>query len=184
MNNNPYIDAAAPILAGAPELNDDQRADLHDIFHGSKDSEELVQKLQSYKAPDHVKASLFDAKHASMPGQEPVAKTLAAISKVKEIPADVLDLAESHPNVLKALTGAANTPEKEAGKPAGEGKPAGDGKTPAAKKLPEMVPDVPATPSGHALVHTSDHRFHHIPVANIDKARQIDPNLTVLHTEA
>jgi hypothetical protein len=184
MNNNPYIDHAAPILAGEPTITDDDRSNLWDIFHGSKDSEELVQKLQSYEAPDHVKASLFDAKHASMPGQEPVAKTLAAISKVKEIPADVLDLAESHPNVLKALTGAANTPEKEAGKPAGEGKPVGDGKVSTAKKTPLVAPDVPVTPAGHALVHTSDHRFHHIPVANIDKARQIDPNLTVLHTEA
>ena len=184
-NSTPFIDHAAPILAGDPAITDEQRANLWDVFNNSKDHNELAQHLQAMIAvPDDTKQALFDAKKKAVPPVEPLDKVTAAIARIKQIPPDVLEMAESHPNVLKAITSAATTPEKGAGEPAGASKAASKGSTPqTAKKAPAVPLDTPATPAGHALVQTSDGGLYHVPAANIDRARQIDPKLKVLHAE-
>ena len=113
-SQNIFHDAAAPIIAGEPALpNDDARAELWDSFH-SKNSEELAQHLAPMDLPPQFKQKLYDAKKASEPELAPVDKTIQAISRIKDIPPDVREMAESHPNLLKALTGAAHTSEKQA----------------------------------------------------------------------
>ena len=180
---SPFVDQAEPILRGDPALDDATRASLWDAFH-SKNADELVQHLQPLPIPDDTKHKLWTAKLASTPVAPPLDKVTAAISRIKQIDPDTLEVAEAHPNVLKALTSAATAPEKAAGEPAGASKAASKGSTPqTAKKAPAVPLDTPATPAGHALVQTSDGGLYHVPAANIDRARQIDPKLKVLHAE-
>ena len=185
---SPFLDPAKPILAAHPAITDDQRADLWDIFHQSKDSGELAQHLQPLDIPDDLKHHLFVAKDATAPASEPkvppVDKVTAAIHRVAQIDPKVLDLAETHPNVLKTLTTAAMQEEKTAGEPQGATKEPRSPKTPSGKtKAPAAVTDIPATPPAHALVRTRDGGLHHLPVENIEAARKIDPQLQVLHVE-
>ena len=184
-NQSPFIDRASPALNADPTLSDESRASLWDAFH-NKSAEELTQHLQSQDIPDSTKHALWTAKQASMPPvkAEPVDKVTNAINKMVALPDDVLDKAEQHPAVLKAFTTAATTPEKEPAGASGEGSGTGKGKkTPDAEEAPSVPTDVPATPAGHALVHSSNGGHYHVPVENLDKARQIDPSLTVLHVE-
>jgi CheY-like chemotaxis protein len=51
------------------------------------------------------------------------------------------------------------------------------------KASPTPAADIAATPPGYMLVQASDGGLHHIPIANIEKARSIDPKLTILHVE-
>lgn len=183
---SPFLDPAKPILAAHPAITDDQRADLWDVFHDSKNSSDLASKLQPMAIPDDLKHHLFVAKDATAPapGPAPLDKVTAAIERVTKMDPKVLDLAETHPNVLKTLTTAALQDGKEAGEAAGGSKSAKAPKTPTGKtKAPAAATDIPATPSGHALVRTSDGGLHHLPVENIEKARQRDPQLQVLHVE-
>ena len=190
-SQSPFVDHAAPILAGDPAITDEQRADLWDVFNKSKDHNELAQHLQDMTAvPDDTKQALFDAKKKAIPPVEPLDKVTAAIARIKQIPPDVLEMAESHPNVLKAITSAATTPEKGAGEPAGAGKPAAKGKTAAAGAKPAPLaqpprPDglehLPPIPDGHHRVLASDGGLHDIPAENIEQARAIDPRLHVLN---
>jgi hypothetical protein len=179
-----FVDPAQPILAGAPSITDEDRANLWDVFHNSKDHNELVRHLTPAAIPDSLKAQLYEAKKKNAPVVEPLDKVTEAVRRVSQIDPKVLDLAESHPNVLKALTGAATTAAKEAGSTAGASKSAGKGKASKNEaEAPAVTPDVPPTPSGHALVKTHDGGLHHIPHQNIEKAKAIDPQLTVLHVE-
>jgi hypothetical protein len=190
MAMQPFVDPAHPILAGDPTLDQDTRASLWDIFHGSKDSNDLAQKLQALAVPDDTKQRLFDAKKQATLPVEPVDQTIAAMEKLKQIDPAVLELAETHPNALKALTGAAQAGAKAAAEPAGAGKPAGKGKAATAgAKLPPLAqpPRVdglehfPVIPEGHRRVMASDGGIHDIPEENLDKAREIDPRLHVLN---
>jgi hypothetical protein len=103
---------------------------------------------------------------------------------VAQIDPKVLDLAETHPNVLKTLTTAAMQEEKTAGDVQGASKEPRAPKVPTGKtKVPAASTDIPQTPVGHALVRTRDGGIHHLPVENIESARKIDPQLQVLHVE-
>ena len=180
----PFLDAAKPILAGDPALSDEHRADLWDTFHNSKNPDDLIAKLQPLAVPDDTKHRLVLAKRKSMPAVPPIDKATEAIKRVAQIDPQTLEVAETHPNVLKTLAGAATAAEKTAAEPTGESKGENKGKTPAgSKKTASLAPDVPATPSGHVLVRASDGGLHHIPTANVTRARQIDPDLQVLHVE-
>jgi len=172
-----FVDHAAPILAASPYVNDDERADLHDVFHNSKDHNELARQLQTIAVPDDLKHKLFQAKKLQSPEPAPIDKATEAINRVGSIDPKVLELAEKYPNVTKILAAAASEKGKEAVKAEPKGKASASG-----KKTPSVVPDVP-TPAGHALVRASDGSLHHIPTENIDKARSIDPGMTVLHAE-
>jgi hypothetical protein len=180
---------AEPILRGDPALSDEQRADLFDIFHGSKDPNELVQKLQTLAVPDDTKHRLFQAKQASMPA-EPLDKVSSAVDRLAQLDPQKREIAEAHPNLLKALVGAATTPEKGAGEPAGANKTAGKGNTPAGAKTPAPLVQPPRTdglehlspiPDGHHRVLASDGGIHDIPAENIEKARALDPHMHVLN---
>jgi hypothetical protein len=180
---SPFTDHAAPILAEDPALSNDQRADLHDAFY-SKNPDELIQHLQPLTISDDTKQALHVAKQKSMPPVNPLDKTTDIMTRMSKIDPSVLALAEAHPNVLKAMTSAARTEEKGSGTPAGASKTAPKGKTPKKGNNAAMpTPDMPATPSGHALVQGSDGSLHHIPHANLNKAREIDPQLQILHVE-
>ena len=180
-----FADHAQPILAASPDLNDDDRAELWDIFHKSKDSNQLAQQLQPVAVPDSLKAQLMDAKKKSAPVAQPIDKATEAITRVGQIDPKILELAEKYPNVTKILAAAAaSSKDKGAGEAAEPGKSDSKGKGQDKEpKTPAIAPDVPAVPAGHALVRTSDGALHHIPAENVDKAKQIDPALTVLHVE-
>jgi hypothetical protein len=186
---SPFMDHAAPVLAGEPTINDDQRADLWDAFH-TKSPEELVQHLQPLAVPDDFKKKLYDAKQQSMPVAGPVDKVTAAMKQLAQLDPNVLATAEAHPNVLKAMTSAATAPEKGAGEAAGASKGSAKGNAPAEGKSPAPLaqsprPDglehLPPIPDGHHRVLASDGGIHDIPAENIEHAREIDPRLHVLN---
>jgi hypothetical protein len=101
----PYLDHAKRILADDPSLDNSDRADLWDIFHSSRDTRELATRLNDADIPQHVAESLIDAKRLTEPKAEPAEPNPAmdALNKLEAIDEKVLQLAESHPTVLKAL---------------------------------------------------------------------------------
>jgi hypothetical protein len=186
---DPIIDHAVPVLQAATNVDDPTKADLHDVFHQSKDPDELTRRLQALgSVPAPVASGLIAAKHHQMgarvpTGDEALDKGFAVIDRLGG-----LDQAESHPKIATALISlAAKAREKQAGE--AQEKPAESGKGKAAKNpqtQPESAlvePDIPPTPSGHSLVLASDGGTHHIPTENMHIARKIDPNLSVLHVE-
>jgi hypothetical protein len=186
---NPFMDHAAPILAGEPSITDSDRESLWDAFH-SKSSEELVQHLAPLAVPDDLKRKLFDAKRASMPVAPPVDKVTEAVQRVAALDPKVLDVAESHPNILKAFTTAAATPEKPAQEAAGGASAAPKDNTAATAKKPAPLAQppradgqshMPPIPEGHHRILASDGGIHDIPAENIEQARAIDPNMHVLN---
>jgi hypothetical protein len=200
---SPLMDHVSPILAGDPVLSDENRADLFDIFHASKDPNELSQHLQSLATPadpaqqplavpDDTKKRLLDAKQKSMPVAGPVDKVTAAMTHLSQMDPKVLDMAESHPNVLKVLTAAATTPEKEPTAAAGgasaapKGKKAqGDQTSPALAMppRPDGLEHMPPIPEGHKRVQASDGGIHDIPAddEHLQKAFSVDPRLHVMN---
>lgn len=180
---SPFMDHASPILQAEPSITDQQRSDLWDAFH-TKNAEELTQHLAPMAIPDDLKHKLWTAKQASSPVAPPVDKVTEAVQRMVALDPKTLDVAEAHPNLLKAFTTAATTEPKSAQEPASASPAAGKGKkTTEAPAAPALPPDVPATPSGHALIHGSNGGHYHVPVANVEKARSIDPGMTVLHVE-
>jgi hypothetical protein len=181
---SPFQDPAQPILAAHPAITDDQRADLWDIFHGSKDAQELATKLQPVGVPDDLKQSLFEAKTQNAPAVEPVAKAISVLKTVAGLDPRILDAAEGHPNVTKALLALVKPEEKAVPAAQAGRKEKTEGTQPAEAKLPEGVQaDVPATPSGHGLVRGSNGALHHIPVNNLARVKEVDPGASVLHIE-
>jgi hypothetical protein len=182
----PYQDPAESILRGEPTINDEQRANLFDIFHSTKDEGELARRLQPLAVPDDFKKQLYDAKQGgAITKGEPLDKVTEAINRMKTIDPQVLAMAEAHPNVLKALTGAAGAAE-----PTGEGKAGakGKGQGKGAKATPSIQPpridgleNYPPIPEGHHRVRASDGGIHDIPAENIDQAREIDPRLQIMN---
>lgn len=187
-DQTPFDDVAAPILKGDPALSDESRAQLWDVFHGTKNPDELAEKLQTLAVPEDTKKNLYHAKQKSMPPVSPVRGVTDAMQMLANMDPKVLDIAETHPNVLKTLTAAAAPKEPTGGSGASVG--AGAGKTQGkAQKLPPLVQPprqdglehLPPIPDQHYRVQTSDGGIHDIPVENIETARQRDPNLHVLN---
>ena len=182
---SPFLDPAQPILSAHPAISDDQRADLWDIFHGSKSPEELAAKLQPLGVPDDVKQSLFEAKTQNMPAVEPVAKAVSVLKTVAGLDPKILDAAEGHPNVTKALLALVKPEEKAATAAQAARKEKPGSTTPAEAEAPAGVQaDVPATPSGHGLVRGSNGALHHIPTKNLGRVKEIDPGASILHIES
>lgn len=185
---SPFVDHAAPILAGDPSITDEQRANLWDVFHNSKDGNELARQLQTVPIPDDTKQLLFDAKKKSIPQLEPVDKAVAAINRVGQLDPKVLELSEKYPKVTGLLVAAAT--KEGAGEASEAGAKQPKGKTQDATKKPAPLvqpprPDglehLPPIPDGHHRVLASDGGIHDIPAENIEKARQIDPRMHVLN---
>jgi hypothetical protein len=181
---------AEPILRGDPALSDEQRADLFDAFH-SKNSAELVQHLQTLAIPEDTKHKLFQAKQASTPPVAPLDKVTEAMTRLKQLDPEVLEASESHPNVLKALVGAATAPDKAASGDSGGGTAGGGSKTSSTAKKPSQplvqppridgLPHLPPIADGHKRLLASDGGLHDVPEENVEQARAIDPRLHVLN---
>lgn len=190
-DQDPFTDHAAPILAGDPSLSDENRAELWDIFHGSKSPEELVQKLQVLAVPDDTKKRLYDEKKLTVPPTvEPISRIATAITQMTQMDPKALDVAESHPTVFKTLTAALTAPEKGADSVSGGTSGAGQGKQPSKDKktvplaLPARVDGLehlPPISDGMKRVLASDGGIHDLPEENVAKAFEIDPRLHVLN---
>ena|ERR1700676_1816502 len=182
-DQNQFADPAADVLRAEPTIDDNQRASLHDAFY-SKNSAELEQHLQSLDVHPDLKQQLFKAKKALEPAPSPKDKLAVVGSAMTSIDPQTLALMEAHPTVFKTLAAALLPPDKGSESSSGgtAASPKGKGSS-KAKKPATIAPDVPATPSGHALVQASDGGLHHLPHANVEKARAIDPGLQVLHVE-
>jgi hypothetical protein len=186
---SPFLDHAAPILSAEPAINDQQREQLWDVFHQSKDPNELAQKLVPLAVPDDLKHKLWTAKQAVAPAIPPVDKTVAAMQKMVALDPKVLETAEAHPNVLKVMTSAATTPEKEpaaaSSGASGSAKGTKAPKAPAAPQPPRLdgQPHFPSIPDGHHRVLGTDGSVYDIPAESIDQARSADPNMHIMNPE-
>ena len=187
------MDHASPSLSAEPALTDQQRADLWDAFH-TKNVDELTQHLAPLAIPDDLKHKLWTAKQAvsPVPAVPPVDKTVAAMQRMVTLDPKVLETAEAHPNVLKVLTSAATTPEKEPAAPASgtsassKGTKAPKVETPAATPLAPRLdgqPHFPAIPDGHHRVLGTDGSVYDIPAEHLDTARAADPNMHIMNPE-
>ncbi len=196
----PLIDHAAPILAGDPVLSDANRADLWDIFHGSKDPAELEQHIQRLAfptegqqplvVPDDTKKRLISAKQQSMPVTGPVDKITSVMNQMTQMDPKALEVAEAHPTVFKTLTAAVAPPEKGAQDGSGatsgdsKGKKAADDGSATPLALPpraDGLEHLPPIPDKHRRVLASDGGIHDIPDENVPKAFELDPRLHVMN---
>lgn len=194
-------DYAAPILAGDTTLAPAEKEQLWDVFNGSKDPAELEKNLASFVIPDDTKSRLLDAHTmltqdrqnalaaAPAPAEDPVSRTKQAINTMAGMDQAALDLAEAHPNVLKALT-VATPKEKAPSEPVGASKPAGQGKQASASEKPaplaqpprrDGLQHMPPIPDKHYRVQTSDGGIWDIPAEHIEHARALDPDLHVMN---
>ena len=187
---SPFQDHAAPILSAEPAINDQQREQLWDVFHQSKDPNELAQKLVPLAVPDDLKHKLWTAKQSVAPVVPPVDKTVAAMQRMVDLDPKVLATAEAHPNVLKVLTSAATTPEKVDGaepskSPKAPANQAAGGKTAqsAASLAPRAdgQPHFPIIPEGHKRLLGTDGSVYDIPEEQMGAARAADPLHHVLN---
>ena len=189
IGETPFIDHASPILQNAP-ITDEQRADLWDTFHQTKDPAELAQHLASYGAPEPVNTDLIAAKHRALgthsTGDPTLDKGFTIIDRLGGI-----DQAEAHPKIATALIGlASKAEEKAAGEAVAKPAPSGKGKTAknpqtqpetAPPPRPDGLPALPPIPDGHHRILASDGGIHDIPAENLETARKIDPYMHVLN---
>ena len=102
--NPKFIDHAFPVLYGEPTFgkDDEKRSQLWDLFHSSRDVNELAQQLPEGLHPDFVRSFL---KAKSKPSVQ-IDKTDMAdkiLGTMQKISPEALDIAEAHPNILKSL---------------------------------------------------------------------------------
>ena len=186
--SSPFQDHAAPVLAADPTLSDTAKADLWDAFH-SKSPEELVQHLSTLAIPNETKHRLWQAKQASLPVPSPTDKVTAAVTKIASLDPQIRQIAEASPNLLKAFTTAATTPEKEpaaaSGGASGSAKGTKAPKAPAAPQPPRLdgQPHFPSIPDGHHRILGTDGSVYDIPAEHLDTARAADPNMHIMNPE-
>lgn len=183
-----FTDHAEPILRAAG-VDNNTKADLWDMFHGSKDEGELAYMLSSLLVPNTLKQGLVDAKqHSIASRQKPVGdaaeKGFNVLSRLKEMDPQTLALAEKFPKTASALIGLTGKGDETpaAGKPSKAAKTSA--KQPAAGKATKTAPqiaDLPPIPDGHHRILDSNGGIHDVPMENLDAARQIDPQLQVMN---
>lgn len=189
--SNQFSDPAVPILAGEPTLDDNARADLHDAFY-NKNADQLAQHLQALPLPDDFKKRFHDAKKQTEPIPDPVEKVVSVAQRIADLDPQVRQVAEASPNLLKAMTSAALTPDKDATAPTSaapattQGKSSASGKktkTPALALPPRAdgLQHLPPIADGHKRILASDGGIHDIPDANVEQAFSIDPRLHVMN---
>ena len=103
---SPAHDHAAVILQQAPELTDEMRETLWNVYHSKSTPEELAKVLEHFVASNDTKHRLWDAKKMTAPEPTPLDRTQKAIRSVAQMDSDTLKIAEAHPVVLKALVDA------------------------------------------------------------------------------
>lgn len=105
-------DHAKRILESVP-VSQDTKADLWELWHSSKSSNELAEHLATVDIPDTLKHDLWAAKKATDPKPSVLDRAIGALHRVAEINSAARKAAESHPSVLKLLADAALTKEKQ-----------------------------------------------------------------------
>jgi len=184
---SPFVDQAEPILSAEPSITQADKENLWDIFHTTKDANDLADKLAPIVVPDQLKHKLWQAKQTATPAVAPVDKVTDVIKRMTQLDPQALAVAEAHPNVLKALTSAATTPEKAAGVDSGTSSSKSKGIQVSESKKPTLAPRLdgqphfPAIPDAHHRVLSSDGGVYDIPQERIEDARALDPNLHVLN---
>ena len=103
----PWADPAERILRADAGLTDDQRERLWQIFHDSVTPEALARVLQYHDVSNDTKHQLFEAKRRTAPAETATDRTVSALKRVASIDPKILETAERHPTVLKALADAA-----------------------------------------------------------------------------
>ena len=102
-----WLDPAEHILRADAGLTDDQRERLWGIFHDSSTPEALAKVLRYHDISNATKHGLFEAKRRTAPVESPTDRTVSALKRVARIDPQMLEVAEKHPTVLKALADAA-----------------------------------------------------------------------------
>lgn len=105
------IDRAKEILTSA-NIPAEQKANAWDAYHDAPNSKHLVARLQYLDLPEEIKQQLYDAKRANEPEPTALDRKVEAIKRMATIPKHVLEDAEKHPVLLKALLDAANQTDK------------------------------------------------------------------------
>lgn len=92
-------DHAQDLLQNAP-ISEDQKAELWDHYHDSKDARELAGRLETAGIPTSVALTLLEAKKKAAPQStaDKIFETLMSIPK------QTLDVAETHPKTLEHFT--------------------------------------------------------------------------------
>jgi hypothetical protein len=103
-----WLDPAEHILRADAGLTDDQRERLWEIFHDSPTPEALARVLQYHDVSNDTKHQLFEAKRRTAPAETATDRTVSALKRVASIDPKILETAEKHPTVLKALSDAAH----------------------------------------------------------------------------
>jgi hypothetical protein len=95
-----FSDSAEPILRGEPTLNDEQRANLWEVFHSARTSQELIPLLHGHAIPEELKQRLFEAKQLSDPEPDRAAHIFRSIRQVVQMDPKLRTLAEKHSHLL------------------------------------------------------------------------------------
>ena len=184
------MDIAKEILANV-EAHPTQKALAQHAFEVSPHEHALKGMLDRINIPLGAKADLWDAKKNSTLLDPKLHKML----EIANLPQDLLDKAESHPNVLKALLTDAKPSESKSGdkgaekapKAPKEGNKAGSstpaGPTSGQEEEPEVGTDpsgLPPMPPGHIHFKATDGSEHYVPHENLGQVAQIDPGIKIL----
>ena len=100
---SPFQDAIAGVLSAQPNLTDQNRSDIWEAYHQSKDLNELAQHLQMMDIPDSVKHTIWMTKASTVPKQSPVDKVAAAIQAMMRLDPKQMEIAEKNPRTLQAF---------------------------------------------------------------------------------
>ena len=103
---SPAHDHAAVILQQAPELTDEMRETLWNVYHSKSTPEELAKVLEHFVASNDTKHRLWEAKQMTAPEVDPVEKVKSAIQQVARMDKATLESAERHSGVLKLFVDA------------------------------------------------------------------------------
>jgi hypothetical protein len=98
-------DKAAVVLYGEPTINDEQRADLYDVYYQSPTANALACRLAPLDLHPDLKEQLVNAKRL---GEDAMDRAIEAINKLRQIDPVVLAKAERHPTITQALILAGN----------------------------------------------------------------------------
>jgi hypothetical protein len=104
-----FVDHAFPVLYGEPTIDDRQREELWDIYHTSRNATELAQRLHPMPLHPDLKEQLLRAKNKPSVELDPIDKVFEAIQWLDP---QVLEIAESHPFVLKHMVDLATQGER------------------------------------------------------------------------
>ena len=101
-------DLAGPILQSVPNMSQDLRADLWELFHDSN-ADELARRLATVPIDESLKRQLITARAKSLQPEPSDSKTpiidaaIDAMHRVAQLPQNVRSTAERHPVIAKFL---------------------------------------------------------------------------------